>query len=959
MGHDQRKEVVVKHGIIDVLVGIIASKANGKQAVENGTGGVPLQAAQAWTQEDDARLQAALVLNTLANGGPAFVEPLVAAGAHQALLQSLSTAAAPRLVTATLQALKALADFPALDLFSAGSINAFQNILRQPTSTAAAKHQQRLVADIIAISATEENVKSELVTSGVLDTLASLLAAHAINQGHVHHHGTSTAFLPPPPANAAPSILAAIASIVSDSTYRVHRFLLSQPIRHLFLPTWPGGGDQRHLLGPKNGFASHAVGEPLLPPLHVPAYGTTTYYGGSRAFPAFASLQPRERRGGMLEANNMPQGDPDHANAVCGWLILLARSMQGHERLVALRLLALLNNAVDDDVISVGHRSEHVQKTREREKQIALLGVPLAVRLVQVAGESKPTNALSAKEQLDARLVKEEACQVLALLIRFSKDLQVAAVDAGAIKQVCPILKKSFDAVPLAKPMWSATRAGGVDEINTPATRRLGGRGLPTEVLHAMRCRQGALHALAAIAGKEDLHRKAIVDAGVVPCIIDSLKPYPPDYSQKLASNRGQVGPKDGNIASVILAACHLARTMSRSVSLLRTSLIDAGIAKPIFQLLSHPDTRIQQAATDVCVNLLTDFSPMREDLVAEGVVKTLAEHARTSSPALRLSSLWALKHLVTASSREIKMKALDELGAGWLASAIEGDQNQAAVIPTSGGVSIGLSTPNAAGEQVDLLNPSTMDVDDPAEEREPNKEDDDEDGEVMYDESSSTHYQSSQLRSTIDRDQMQGFNSKKYLSTVRELEQNPTLQARRDDLAVQEQALDFIRNLICAPDEGAFMVEHLLTQIGSTKLFDILIAKLSPVPSSARLPGNTNHRQIYNPTPIILSSLHILNHLSNAAPKHKQLLIAQKPLLQAWLPHFSHVDRSVRVVCVWAVISLTWIEDDSDRKEARQRALELRLVGIESAVRSMQHDADLDVKERVRTASRQFDLLL
>ncbi|TKA25519.1 hypothetical protein B0A50_05380 [Salinomyces thailandicus] len=972
VGHDQRKEVAVKHGIVDVLVEILAAgnSRDGLRAGEAGTDGVSLRDTQSCSHGDDARLQALLILGSLASGGPAFVQPLTAAGAHKVLLDVLTTSTAPRLVTATLQALKLLASscsqardglddesFRSLDLFTAESANAFRNVLRQPSASTAARQQLRCATDIIATSATDEGTKAQLFSSDLLDSLSSLLASYAIQQKHVEYHGSPSAFLPPPPSNAIPGILAAITTMISGSTYRVHRFFLSQPIRDLFLQSWPGSGDQRHLLGPRFGFASHAVGEPLLPPLHVPVHGTTTYYGTPRTFPGLTHLQPPERRRGILESSNMPLGDPDHANAVCGWLIVLARSMQGHERLIALRLLALVSNAIDDDVASVGHRSEHVQKTREREKQIALLAVPIAVRLIETANEAKPASSLSAKEQQDARLVKEEACDVLALLIRYCKDLQVAGVDAGAIKHICPILKKSFDNMPLTKPMWSAKPATP-DEADAAQTRRMGVRGLPSEILHAMRCRQGALEALAAIAAKEDLHRKAIIEAGVVTCIIDSLKPYPPDYSEKLAQNRGQAGPKDGNTTAVILAACHLAKTMSRSVSLLRTSLIDAGIAKPIFQLLSHQNPRVQLAATDVCINLVTDFSPMREDLVAEGVIKPLAEHARSSSPALRLSSLWALKHLVSKASKEVKIKALDELGAGWLASAIQGEHAPASIAPSGGGVSVGLSTPNAAGEQVDLLNPSNMDLDEPVAEQE--SADDDEDGEVMYDESSSTHYQSSQLRSTIDRRQ-QSFNSSKYLSSVRDQEQNPTLQARRDDLAVQEQALDFIRNLI-GPEDGVLMVEHLMTQIGSAKLFEILIAKLSPLPASARLAGTnsgSNSRQVYNPTQIILSCIHIVNHLSNAASIHKQLVIAQKPLLQAWLPHFNHVDRHVRVFCVWAVNSLTWIEDDSDRREARQRALELRAVGIENAVRNMAHDADLDVRERVKTAMRQLETLL
>jgi armadillo repeat-containing protein 8 len=53
---------------------------------------------------------------------------------------------------------------------------------------------------------------------------------------------------------------------------------------------------------------------------------------------------------------------------------------------------------------------------------------------------------------------------------------------------------------------------------------------------------------------------------------------------------------------------------------------------------------------------------------------------------------------------------------------------------------------------------------------------------------------------------------------------------------------------------------------------------------------------------------------------------------------------------------SLTWIEDNGDRADARQRARELRSLGIESLVRGMHNDTDQDVRERVRTVMRQMD---
>ena len=78
----------------------------------------------------------------------------------------------------------------------------------------------------------------------------------------------------------------------------------------------------------------------------------------------------------------------------------------------------------------------------------------------------------------------------------------------------------------------------------------------------------------------------------------------------------------------------------------------------------------------------------------------------------LRLNAIWGLKHLVNRSPNSLKMKCLEDLGPGWLKQIISSDCEPPApsVIlkrerDNSSGVPIGMSTPNAAGEQVNLLN--------------------------------------------------------------------------------------------------------------------------------------------------------------------------------------------------------------------------------------------------------------
>lgn len=960
VGHDQRKGIAVRYGIIQPLADILsfATKSTGKRRQE--VHGRFLQHPQEPTVDDDLRLQAALILGSLAAAGPSCLQPLCAAGVPKILVEVLSADIGPRLVTAVLQALESLASFWAasnessLDfdlwrvIFDGDSLEVFDSLLRQPTSTLFGRQQVKLVADIISALPDRDYVpggpKARLTNCGVLDTLASLLASHAAETKIVWYHGDLSHLPPPPPQVCLPSILTAISTVISGSNYRAHRFILAPSIRDLFHRSSADSSDTRACFGPRSGFANPHTS--LLPPLYIPAYRTVSHTPSSNSFPALKTLQSTKS---SSNANDSAQlvGDIDHSNAVCGWLTVLARSLHGIDRLTAIRLLALVASAADADPAGSVHRSEFTQKTVERQKQLALLAVPLAVRLVQTASESKGSDLPD--QQRESQNIQEEACEILALLIGGNKDLQVAAVEAKAIQYVCVLLKKSFDNITPARSMWTA-KPMPQSETDVPRSCQTGKLTFSRELSHAMRCREGALKAIAALAAKEDLHRKAIIDSGVVSTIIDSLKPFPVDDASSQGSH-AQLGPKDGNTTAVILAACRAAQSMSRSVSVLRTSLIDGGIAKPLIQLLDHASLEVQIAATDVCCNLLPEFSPMREDLSDGKVVKTLVAHAKSSSPALRLSSLWALKHMMHSCPKEVKLHTLEELGTGWLVGIIQGEQRESGLLPSGGGVSVGLSTPNAAGEQVDILNPSSMDVDDPGMLHEEAMDEDDEDGEVMYDEASSTHYQSSQLRSTLAQS-APPFNSKRYLSSIREMEQNDEYTSRRDEAGIQVQALDFLRNFVSGED-CATLADHLMHSIGANTIYRLLTDKLKPV--STATPGG---KQVYSPTELVLSTIHVIIHLANASSTHRQMLIAQKSLLQALLPHFNHLDHRVRVMSVWAVNSLTWIEEDGDRRDARQRSMELKMLGIEQAVRALANDPNLDVRERVRTACRQFDTL-
>lgn len=914
--------------------------------------------------------------------------PILASDLLPALLQTLAPDDnSQKLVIATLTSLNNLASscaslaFTSPDashepfaqqILSRPAISAFISILRQQQTQQANKaaaqslvvqQQISLTADLIANCCFSDTAKDLMVKEGLLDALANILATFAAS------------YTTPRPQQLPPStlrnVLNALSAIIEGSNYRSYRLMYSPALTRL-LTTDKDRSTFDQSSAPNftnSGLDFQAASRPtqvvsvenLLPKIMVQK--SVSY--APHAFPT------------LTLANSRPPADPSVIDSsspspLCLWLIHLSRSQSTPScRLAALRLLALVSNALDAAETSTP-RSEPVPAFKERERQLALLAVPIAVKLVKDAADPLYAQALNPAE---AVLVKSEACGVLARLLKNNVELQRAAHTADAHKYIAKILRRSFDPATFARPMWSPQYQNtDLQSPSSPSTT-MGNGGLPQEIVYAMKCRAGALEAVAAISEREDTMRKDLIEAGVASHIIDSLTPLP----QVEGSNNAVPSPKDGNTTAVILAACQAATAMSRSVGNLRTSLIDAGLGKPIFALLNHSDNAVQIAATDVSINLVLDFSPMREvsfvsvvpriavlisplkDLINAGVIQIFCMHAKRSSPKLRQVSLWGLKHLVLNAPQTIKRVCLEELGSGWLIKAISGEDSPS-------GTSLGLSSANAQGERVDLLNaPNSPDMD---LDMTQNGESDDEDGEVSYDQNG-TLYQSSGIRSTLE------FTSNKSrLRMFHEQEFNPAYQAKRDDILIQEQALDFLRNLING-DDNIPMIDHVNNIIGASRIFDMLYNKLKPVvapsapmhglPLTQRqypLPqpqatGQAPNSPCWQPPELIHAALGVLVHLAAGSPKHRQQLVAQKQLLKAWLPHFNHPDRQIRVQSVWGVINLTWPETLSDKEDARRRATELRAIGIEERVRSLVNDADLDTKERVKTALAQIDELL
>jgi hypothetical protein len=207
-------------------------------------------------------------------------------------------------------------------------------------------------------------------------------------------------------------------------------------------------------------------------------------------------------------------------------------------------------------------------------------------------------------------------------------------------------------------------------------------------------------------------------------------------------------------------------------------------------------------------------------------------------------------------------------------------------------------------------------------------------------------------------------------LAAIREAEVNPARKARNDDLAIQEQGLDFIRNFIGRPEPGLSsesasettdMIDHLFHELGQDRLFEILASKLrSKVlhPFSRRAPlGGRETRVLHPQAKIIVAVICILVHMAASIPRHRQLVIAQTELLKLLAQQASNKDRSVRVSLCHLVINLTWQEDNAEAQACSQRAHELKKLGFYSKMETLKHqDRDLNVRERAKTAAWQIE---
>ena len=582
-------------------------------------------------------------------GGPAYVSPIFAGLVISPLLALLSPAeSSPHLVLTALRSLNAIADSLFLShpdhdtnedgllnlLYTEQHLSTVTHLLLQTSPSLVAQQQIALTAALISKTCRDEHQRALLAQTGVLEALAVRLAFFVVatgcalnsSNGGSNHiadiaAATSRARLSP--------ILQAIGAIIQHSKPRAIQFLNAPAFASVFpKPDADVSSSYEKKSTALGSNASsmftfrqappHAI-DVLIPPL--PSAHFRSALAPTSSFPplgALASSKQSQTTRSFSSAIEVIQSQglefiEEEESTLISWLLYIARIENEVTGLMAAWVLAILYR--------------HGLTKRGRDAAFALLLVPSLVRMLDK--ESKTSTDTSSSHDTSVlaspvRLVKEQAPSVLAMLAANSLEIQRAAADAGAIKKLSQLLKESYDEMPAnsSTAMWTPESSNFRQSEGRDDSSKLGRAGLSATAYHVMRLRESVLIALAAIASDKDEYRRAIIDNGVVPFVIKTLKPEECDpVAQGNVQTDGTSRYRrafTGNCKDAILAACGAARALSRSVSTLRTSLMDAGLPAPLFVLIQSQDTELQVAATAVVTNLVLHFSPMREVVILE-----------------------------------------------------------------------------------------------------------------------------------------------------------------------------------------------------------------------------------------------------------------------------------------------------------------------------------------------------
>eukprot|EP00741_Cyanophora_paradoxa_P005561 tig00000900_g5391.t1 len=586
---------------------------------------------------------------------------------------------------------------------------------------------------------------------------------------------------------------------------------------------------------------------------------------------------------------NAPSAPPAEAEVLHGMLPLLSSGSD------------LISEAAASVVARCCGAAEH------REWILEHGGVPLFLHLLSAASPRSQEAALECLGTLSrgspavGRLLAQHAGPILRLVrdrrprirllaatcvVHMSGSAQERAVLEMRLTQVLPALVKLFGAEHDAETRAAAARllaalVADSDELqkaaaDADAIAKLGAfvaaPGSPAAL------REGALTALAALCGALEESRKACIEARVLPALVAALE--------------DREGP-------VRAAACRLARSLSRSVKNLRTSLVDAGIALPLFKVpapaLSFAPGRGGASAQNQAGAGSSAAPPEYVTCnIDPWAAATLAARPRASKPLPRLARPAArhrargytshtLFHL--RSAVEVQVSA-----AATVCNIVLDFSPMKKVVLEQGGVARLVALASAPDATLRLN--------------------------AVWALKNLSYMAESEVKGAIMAELTYG--------RLFRLLEDPSPP-------VQEQALTLLRNLAYGKRGD---IEAVFEGAGPQLMPAIERCLASDRPET------------------ITQALYVVTNVACGDEAHKEAIMQSPALLRAVLEHMGHARSAIRVAAIWCVINLTWRDDAG----TAARGAKLRALGFGERLRGMAGDVDLDVRDRVRTALSQLD---
>ncbi|WVO15817.1 hypothetical protein L204_103479 [Cryptococcus depauperatus] len=135
-------------------------------------------------------------------------------------------------------------------------------------------------------------------------------------------------------------------------------------------------------------------------------------------------------------------------------------------------------------------------------------------------------------------------------------------------------------------------------------------------------------------------------------------------------------------------ASCQLSRALSRTISVVRTGMVDEGVGEEVIKLLiretQHKRAKgldesmlgeavwtIEVAATATICNLIVDFSPFKRIMLYESNLQTIICLTHSSHTPLALNALWIIKNFLFHSDLQTKQFVMKSFTYRWLGDLV------------------------------------------------------------------------------------------------------------------------------------------------------------------------------------------------------------------------------------------------------------------------------------------------